>query len=190
MTQSASRYDRLAGDKYYTPRWVTEALLSVETFAGGVWDPAAGRGDMLDVFGPDSHGSDIAPERDGIKPIDFFEIKAGGRWPNIVTNPPYGTGSRLAVRFIEHALDLTMPLGGKVAMLLKVDFDSAGGRRRLFADHPAFAVKYVLTRRIRWANLEQSAAGPTENHAFFLWDWRKRGGAPSIGYLPIEWAAS
>jgi hypothetical protein len=85
---------------------------------------------------------------------------------------------------------LTKPLGGKVAMLLKVDFDSAGGRRRLFADHPAFAVKYVLTRRIRWANLEQSAAGPTENHAFYIWDWRKRGGAPSIGYLPIEGAAS
>lgn len=190
MTQRASGYASVALDKFYTPRWVTEALLSVETFAGGVWDPAAGRGDMLDVFGPDSHGSDIAPERDGIQPIDFFEIKAGGRWPNIVTNPPFGVGNRLAVQFIEHALEVTMATGGKVAMLLRVDFDSAKTRRHLFAEHSAFAAKYVLLKRIRWTNLPQMAAGPTENHAWYVWDWRKRGGAPSIGYLPIEGAAS
>lgn len=186
MSTKTSGYERLALDKYFTPAWVTEALMSVETFAGGIWDPAAGRGDMLAVFPGPSYGSDIAPDAPGIKEVDFFDVKVGTTWPNIATNPPYGEQSRLAVKFIEHALDLTQPLGGKVAMLLKVGFDSAGGRRHLFADHPAFAAEYRLTRRIRWANIEQSAAGPTENHSFFLWDWRKRPGTPAVkGYLPL-----
>lgn len=189
MSQTASKYERLAGDKYFTPAWVTESLLSVEHFGGGIWDPAAGAGHMLDVFGCDGLGTDIAPDRADIDTVDFLTVGKPGR-PNIVTNPPYGTGSRLAVRFIDHALALTEPVGGKVAMLLKVGFDSAGGRRRLFADHPAFAAEYRLTTRIRWANLEQSTAGPTENHSWFVWDWRKRGGPADKAYLPIEGARS
>ena len=112
-----------------------------------------------------------APDAPHIKEVDFFDVKIGTTWPNIATNPPYGEQSRLAVRFIEHAL---------------VGFDSAGGRRHLFADHPAFAAEYRLTRRIRWANIEQSAGGPTENHSWMIWDWRKRPGTPAVkGYLPL-----
>lgn len=186
MSQTRSGYDRIDGDRYFTPGWCTTALLSVEAFAGGVWDPCAGAGHILAALPPEipRHGSDIAPSAEGITAIDFFDVQAG-LWPNIVTNPPFGVQSRLAVQFIDHALKLTQPLGGKVAMLLKVGFDSAGGRRRLFADHPAFAAEYRLTTRIRWANLVQSAAGPTENHSWFLWDWRKRGGPAVKGYLPI-----
>jgi hypothetical protein len=186
MSQGPSRYARVNLDKYFTPRWVTEALLSVESFSGGMWDPAAGAGHMLEVFPEPSYGSDLAPDAPHIKAVDFFDVKGGSSWPNIVTNPPYGIASRRAVRFIEHALGLTEPLGGKVAMLLKVGFDSAHGRRQIFGDHPAFAAEYRLTRRIRWVNLEQSSAGPTENHSWFIWDWRKRGGPAVKGYLPIE----
>jgi hypothetical protein len=188
MSVSPSQYERVANEKYFTPIWVTEALLSVETFAGGIWDPFAGDGRILAALPPEmpSYGSDIAPDAEGIKALDFFDVKAGSAWPNIVSNPPYGVQSRLAVRCIEHALDLTRPLGGKVAMLLKVGFDSAGGRRHLFADHPAFAVEYRLTKRIRWTNLPQSDAGPTENHSFFVWDWRKRPGPSVKGYLPLK----
>lgn len=186
MTVAPSQYERVSGEKYFTPIWVTEALLSVETFAGGIWDPFAGDGRILAALPPGmpSYGSDIAPDADGIKALDFFDVKAGSVWPNIVSNPPYGVGSRLAVRCIEHSLELTRPLGGKVAMLLKVGFDSAGGRRHLFADHPAFAAEYRLTKRIRWTNFVQSEAGPTENHSWLLWDWRKRGGPAVKGYLP------
>lgn len=194
MTQTASNYERLAGDKYFTPGWVTESLLSVESFVGGVWDPAAGQGHILAALPPGmpSYGSDISPDADHIKAVDFFDVRAGTIWPNVCANPPYGVQSRLAVRFIEHALHLTQPLGGKVAMLLKVGFDSAPGRRRLFADHPAFAAEYRITRRIHWANIpvkldaKGRPTGPTEHHSWFLWDWRKRGGAAVKGYLPIE----
>jgi hypothetical protein len=43
----------------------------------------------------------------------------------IATNPPFGFGGRLAVRFVEHAITLT-PI---VAMLLRIDFDSARNAR-------------------------------------------------------------
>lgn len=190
MSQAASGYDRIPGDRYYTPLWVVEALQSVEQFDGVVWDPAAGAGHIVDCF-PESFGTDIAPDRDDIKDRDFLTIHPewnhGAR--HIVTNPPYGKGGRLAVEFISYALLLTKPrlqrAGGKVAMLLRVDFDSANTRRAIFKDHPAFSAKYTLTRRIRWANLEQTASGPTDNHAWFVWDWGKQRARHRIyDYLP------
>lgn len=194
MTQAASGYARVEGDRYFTPDWVTRALLKVERFDGGpILDPGAGAGHIVDAlwdWGYEAEGIDIAPGRSDIKVGDFFDLSAAAVAKNVVGNPPYGIGGRLAVRFIKQALALTSPAGGKVAMLLRVDFDSAHGRRPLFADHPAFAAKYVLTRRIRWANLEQSASGPTENHAWYVWDWRRRAGTlPTLGYLPLEASA-
>ncbi|MEX0684032.1 MAG: hypothetical protein WD472_11350 [Dehalococcoidia bacterium] len=192
MSQASSGYARIDGDRYYTPAWVTEALLSVERFDGGVWDPAAGAGHILRALPADCRklGSDIEPDSDpdddlGVFASDFLAF-GDAYLPNIITNPPYGTGGRLAVQFVEQALRLTAPFGGKVAMLLRVDFDSANGRRKIFEDHPAFAAKYVLTRRIRWANLPQSDAGPTVNHQWLVWDWRRRSGMPrTVSYLPL-----
>ena len=187
MTQAASSYARLDGDKYFTPAWVTEALLSVEHFSATVLDPAAGAGHILDVLAANfipCEGIDIAPDAPDIQERDFLLRLAPA--DHIVANPPYGISSRLAVQFIEHSLELTRPRGGKVAMLLKVGFDSAKGRRHLFDEHPAFAVEYRLLERIRWANLEQSAAGPTENHSWFVWDWRKRPGPAVKAYLPLK----
>lgn len=153
MSQKASGYERIEGDAYFTPHWVTEALLSVEKFPyGGVWDPAAGAGHILDPFKAAGHtvwGTDINPAAAGILLGDFFDQRLGESMISaIATNPPYGVRGRLAVKFIERAVDLMRgaPGGvGKVAMLLRVDFDSADGRRHIFNDHPAFAAKYTLT---------------------------------------------
>ncbi|MGH9552146.1 MAG: hypothetical protein ACRD3W_22355 [Terriglobales bacterium] len=98
---------------------------------------------------------------------------------SIITNPPY----ERAHDFISHALDLTQPISGRVAMLLPMAFDCAKTRRSIFAQHPAFCRKLVLTKRVRWANLEQKTAGPSMNHAWFVWDWRNEGSDPTIGYL-------
>ena len=186
MSQKSSGYERIEGDAYYTPAWVTEALLSVERFDGAVLDPCGGGGHIIDCF-PVAFGIDIKPTSTKVAQRDFMEVhpdwQHGAR--HIVTNPPYGVGGRLAVEFIRKSLEMTERAGGKVAMLLRVDFDSANGRRWIFADHHAFAAKYTLTKRIRWANLEQSKSGPTENHAWFVWDWSKRrDAARSYGYLP------
>ena len=45
-----SGYARVPRDAYYTPAWVTEALLSQVSFRGAVWEPAAGGGDMSSVL--------------------------------------------------------------------------------------------------------------------------------------------
>lgn len=186
MSVSASQYDRVANEKYYTPAWVTQALFSVERF-DRVFDPAGGDAAIINAVpaGMAARAIDIAPDSPRVDHGDFFEVHKLDMW-DIITNPPYGVQSRLAVRFIEHALALTEPFGGKVAMLLKVGFDSADGRRHLFDEHPAFAAEYRLTKRIRWTNLPQSDAGPTENHSWMVWDWRKRPGPAVKSYLPLR----
>jgi hypothetical protein len=79
----------------------------------------------------------------------------------------YGANRRgeLACAFVRHALASSV---GLVAMLLKVDFDSAKTRIGLFRDNPRFAGKVVLLNRIVWFEPE-GAAGPSENHAWFVW---------------------
>jgi hypothetical protein len=191
MTEAASGYERRDLEKYFTPAWVTDALIEVVELPTPIYDPAAGAGDIINAIHAWEHlgrayASDIAPDAAWIDTADFL-LNAHEFCRTIITNPPFGQGGRLAVKFIDRALALTKPRDGKVAMLLRVDFDSAGGRRKLFSDHPAFAAKYVLTKRIRWSNLPQSAAGPTQNHAWFVWDWTKPGSTPPlIGYLPLR----
>lgn len=191
MSVANSNYGRIDGDKYFTPAWTTEALLSVERFVKAC-DPAAGDGAIVDVLlaaGIKAWGADIAPDAPHIAERDFFDCTDLDGY-DVIGNPPYGPGSRLAVRFIEHALKLTERHGGKVSMLLKVGFDSAPGRARLFRDHPAFAAEHRLVKRISWANLppkydaKGNLMGPTEHHSWFVWDWRKRGGPAVKGYLP------
>lgn len=111
---------------------------------------------------------DCAPRE---KIFDFLTINHPV--PAICTNPPFSR----ADKFIEHAL----LLASKIAMLLPMNFDAAKGRVGLFTGAP-FKKKYVLLDRIRWENLEQKAAGPSSNHAWYVWDYGHRGD-PTIGYL-------
>lgn len=93
----------------------------------------------------------------------------------IVTNPPYS----LAEAFVRRAL----ALADKTAMLLPIAFDAAKGRRDLFESAP-FKAKYTLVKRIRWENIEQKKAGPSQNHAWFVWE-RGYQGKPFMGWLPV-----
>jgi hypothetical protein len=93
-----------------------------------------------------------------------------------VTNPPFGSSGRLACQFIAHTLEL-VPI---VAMLLRIDFDSGKTRTNLFRDCQAFAHKIVLLDRIVWFE-RKGAPGPSENHAWFIWNAQHRG-PPTIGY--------
>ena len=174
MAQRNSEYARIARDDYATPDWVTLALLSVETFRGMVWECAPGRGDMANVLA--AQGIDVLADNS----VDFLETNSPflSEAGNIVTNPPYG----LADEFCYRALELTESCDGKVAMLLPHAFDAAKGRIDIFRDCSAFKAKYTLLRRIRWANLEQKAAGPSTNHAWYVWDWKHRGPA-TMGWL-------
>jgi len=145
VSQRNSEYARIEGDTYITPRWVYEALYSVEPWAKEAWDvaPADADFDFLAVAPP--------------------SIRDDG---GIATNPPFSR----AEEFCRHSIQCA----DRVAMLLPLAFDSAKTRRDLFEQKP-FKAKYTLTKRIRWENLEQKKNGPSTNHAWFVWDWSYQG---------------
>jgi hypothetical protein len=176
MSQRDSGYERKERDLYETPEWVTICLLPHLPQSLVIWEPACGSGKMVNALRSGGHavdGTDIAMGEEA----DFLGIKGTGA-KAIITNPPY----EFATEFIEHALHLTKE-HGIVAMLLRTDFDHAKTRRSLFADHPAFAKKVVLTRRIQW--FEDSKGSPSFNHAWFVWDWT-HSGPPTLAYGPVS----
>jgi len=147
-----------------------------------IWEPAAGNDKIVNVLKTKFPvvGTDI------VRGNDFFvEPKMLDITNSIITNPPYKNS--LAQRFAEHALALTMERNGFVAMLLRTDFDHAKNRRHLFRDCYAFMGKVVLLKRIVWfvEDNGKPKASPSENHAWFLWDWENTD-APTIRYMADE----
>jgi hypothetical protein len=182
MAERNSEYERITGDDYATPAWVTRALLDTETFPSPIWECAPGEGYMVRELQQLIHPSvgAVVATSDNFLSADV-PVVATKTVRSIITNPPYV----LADQFCRRAISMMMPRHGKVAMLLPMSFDCAKGRRDLFADCAQFKCKLTLTRRIRWANIEQKKAGPSMNHAWFVWSWDHRG-LPTIRYLPIE----
>lgn len=178
MSQRASGYRRVKRDAYQTPEWVTELLIPeiAEYRDGGkVWEPATGKGQMSVVLKRHYNvtASDIKTG------TDFLKAKNRKGVTKIITNPPYN----LAEDFINHAFEV-LPAKGMIAMLLRVDFDSAKTRNWMFGGNKFFAKKIVLTKRIAW--FKSKGSGPSENHAWFIWDMSKRHPAATIHYGPKE----
>lgn len=204
MAQRESGYVRKERDAYMTPRWVTEVLVDDLEREGylplhghddagklkplAIWEPASGTGQMADALagrGYEVFCTDILPEpgvgfqHDFTRPVPpvLFAGEIGG----VFTNPPYEE----AEAFVKNALAMMEPIGGLVAMLLNVDWDSGKTRRRFFADCPAWSRKLVLLDRIYWFDPEPGKAGPSGNHAWFVWSFARRhvGRGATIGYL-------
>lgn len=216
MPVRGAAYERPEHEFVPTPEAPIRALLNTVQFAKVLCDPCCGDGAMLrmfDAYGGRGFGCDIRPDAcEGSITCDFIRDPFPfADWPvDIVTNPPFGPTGRLAVRFIDRALQVTRPHRGRVAMLLASDFDSARGRTLLFRDHPAFAGRLILLDRIVWypgpvpcracggegfmvqdgTRLSQQCpkckgAGeldmsPAENHTWFWWDWSKDLHAPPV----------
>jgi hypothetical protein len=163
----ASTWDRREWDHYETEPWVTEVLLRHENFSR-IWEPAVGKGKMLSVFrkhGIDAYGSDILDYGFGFDVADFLLTWTNDGQRDIVTNPPFKDD--LADQFIEHALMLTRPHQGRVAMLLRNEFDCAASRSTIFGK--PFAAKIVLLKRPRW--IDDTTGSPRHNYAWYIWDW-------------------
>lgn len=179
MSQRNSGHERKERDLYETPEWVTEALRPhLPRQPKLIWEPAAGTGKMtrvLATWGGGVVSSDIEPHPLAYQ-ADFLTCRVHDGADAIITNPPYD----LATEFVQRALG-SVPGDGIVAMLLRTDFDHAKTRQHLFSEHPAFAKKLVLTKRIKW--FEDSTGSPSFNHAWFIWDWKHRG-APTLAYGP------
>ena len=62
-------------------------------------EPAAGRGNILDHMPKGSIGLDLEPAREDIIEMDFFDYKFPEGKNIVITNPPFGRASKLAVDF-------------------------------------------------------------------------------------------
>lgn len=130
-------------DFYPTPPEATRALLSVERFDGPIWEPACGDGAIAKVLISARYAvvsTDLIDRGWGTGGINFL-TETVPRAKHIITNPPYGRG--LADAFIRHALNLTRPTQGSVAML--VDFAGLAHplRTALYINQPPASI-YAL----------------------------------------------
>jgi len=169
MSRVDSNYERKPQDAYQTPGWALECVLQHASWARKIWEPACGDGNLVRVLVDSGlfaevYATDI---KDG---EDFFSFRDSRGCDGIVTNPPY-TDSAV---FIQHAIDLMMPVSGFVMMLLPNDYACAKSRKHLFAESQTFAKKIELTQRIVWFERDDNKrAAPSENHAWYVWSWRR-----------------
>jgi methylase of polypeptide subunit release factors len=177
MSQRDSGYARKANEAYQTPEWVVEAVLPHIPQHGIVpmiWEPACGNGNIVKVLSDNGYSVHATDAQDG---ANFYAFDTDQGCDGIITNPPYTD----AAAFVEHALNLMQPMSGFVLMLLAQDFDSAKSRRYLFEDAP-FAKKITLLKRIVWfKRTDGKREAPSQNHAWYLWDWNHQG-APTLAW--------
>src|SRR5262245_59629348 len=115
MSQRHSEYARQPGEAYDTPPPPVRSLAPFLRQRGAMhlWDPAAGTGTLGATLREEGFivtGTTCDFLATTVAPPDVVAI---------VSNPPYGHGGRLAMAFIERALEL-VPI---VVMLLRIDFD-------------------------------------------------------------------
>jgi hypothetical protein len=154
-------------DLYETPPAAVEALLRVEYLPRQIWEPAAGRGAIVNVLREHGHeviATDVVAydfTLDSV--IDFFAIAAAPA-DTIVTNPPY----KCASDFARHALDLAP----RVYLLLRLAFLESTGRTDILercglrAVH-IFRNRLPMMHRHGWTGRRAGSAIP---YAWFCWD--------------------
>lgn len=165
-------------DFYPTPPQATEALLSVETFDGAIWEPACGDGaisEVLQAAGLEVIDTDLVDRGYGTARVDFLmEYKSLA--PNIITNPPF----KMVAPFMRKSLELTT---GKVAMLLRLACLEGSERRKIYDSSPLARV-WVFSNRLtmRRGGMGDLESGGMIAFAWFVWE-KNYQGKPTLGWL-------
>jgi hypothetical protein len=165
-------------DFYSTPEWATKTLLDKEDFAEWILEPACGEGAMAKplserykVFAFDKYT--VLPGQDF---LTYNRTDDDPLW-DVVTNPPF----KYAEDFLLHALDMTKPYSGKVALLLKLQFLEGQRRSKILKNSP-LKVVYVFSKRLSFSrNNEKMANGGMMAFAWYVWDWNY------LGLPTIDW---
>jgi hypothetical protein len=169
----SSGHERNENDFYPTEPWCTKCALRNYHIPKHlvIGEPACGRGHISKVLiehGYDVVSSDLNETGYGTSGVDFLSLDAP--YPVIFTNPPYIDD--MAFEFAKHAIELTKPYKGIVAMIMRTDWGSAKGRYPV-TKHPSFAMKLELTKRPRW--IADTTGSPRHNYSWYFWDWKTVG---------------
>lgn len=171
--------DRPTYDFYPTPPPMTESLLKVESFSGGIWEPACGDGAMAKIL--EAHGynvisTDIEPRNYGSQ-LDFF-FAPSLLAPNIITNPPYN----LLNEFIERSV-LFRP--EKIALLSKLNALETIDRSYILERTHLTRVWVFRARHSIWRNGIAPEGKDPGGMIAFCWLVWERGytGKPVVGWV-------
>jgi hypothetical protein len=174
-----------ADDLYETPPVATRALLRAEKLPTRIWEPAGGRGAIVDVLREAGYHIVATDLVDYGTPgqesgIDFLmEPRAPEGVEAIVTNPPF----KLAADFVRRGLDLVP----KLYLLVRLQFLAAESRADILggglrAVH-VFRRRLPMMHRDKWTGSRASSA---IDHAWMCWD-REYTGAATLNW--ITWRA-
>jgi hypothetical protein len=141
---------------YCTPPHIVKALLKREFLPGSIWEPAAGRGDIVKVLREcgfrEVFASDITDW--GFRPCEITDFLRSSRSCDcLITNPPF---DRKAA-FLEHAKRLARY---KIALLLPLESEYTVGFVKRHQADTEFRWKalYAFPQRVRWTNVEDTWA--------------------------------
>ena len=161
-------------DLYSTPPVAVEALLHVEQLPREIWEPAAGRGAIVNVLRDHGHeviASDICDYGFELHFVrDFLAVmKAPPGVECVLTNPPF----RIITEFVAHALDLCP----RVIMLARLAFVESERRKSILekrglARMHVFRNRLPMMHRDGWTGPRASSAIP---FGWFVWDRDHRG---------------
>lgn len=160
-----SDHERETHDYYATEPSTIDALLTVQSFHGPIWECACGEGHLskrLLELGKEVVSTDLIDRGYGEGGVDFLATTTT-RAPNILTNPPY----KYAQEFVEKAMGLAT---GKVAMFLKLTFLEGQKRRKMFEKYPPKYV-YVFSQRKKCAinGKFEDTGSSAAAYAWFVW---------------------
>jgi hypothetical protein len=147
-------------DLYETPPCATEALLRVERLPHWVWEPATGRGAIVNVLRAHGHAAIASDIANHGFPLHFVgDFLAQAKVPVgvecILTNPPF----RIVGEFVAHALDLCP----RVIMFARLAFLESERRtnileRRGLARVHVFRNRLPMMHRDGWTGRRASSA--------------------------------
>lgn len=177
---------RIEDDFYATPTEATEALFSVETFVGNVWEPACGNGMMSEVIKQYNEviSSDLVNRGYGKVGIDF--LKTNNRdagydiYDNIITNPPFSLFQEFAEKALYEANE-KVALFGKLQAL-------EGQKRATFLEKSPLKTVYIFKKRINplrnGSPVDENGKPWASTMAFAWFVWEKGHiGKPQIAWI-------
>lgn len=164
-------------NRFFTPRYVIEALLKREEFEGTILEPACGQLSIVNAlfdWGYSCGWFDIQhePQQDCFVPTDFYEWKES--YDCIISNGPYLPGAECR-KFINHALAIARR---KVALLLP-GYSLEWASR--FDKLPLKKV-YHFNHRPQFFKPKGGKGGPNTGVAWFVWENEYRG-EPTVEFV-------